>query len=48
MIGPEASVLIQEAANALAEGLGAASIAEKMHIFPSLSELIPEAIARAK
>ena len=48
IIGPEASVLIQEAANALAEGRGAAGITEKMHIFPSLSELIPEAIARAK
>lgn len=48
IIGPEASVLIQEVANALAEGRNAASITEKMHVFPSLSELVPEALSRAK
>jgi dihydrolipoamide dehydrogenase len=48
IIGPEASVLIQEVVNAVASKAGAASIINSMHIFPSMSELIPETLKRAE
>ena len=48
IIGPEASVLIQEVVNAVANKTGAASIINSMHIFPSMSELIPETLNRAE
>ena len=43
IIGPEASVLIQEVINAMTNKDSLKSITQTMHIFPSLSELIPEA-----
>ena len=43
VIGPEASVLIQEVVNAMALNQDYRTIADTMHIFPALSELIPEA-----
>ncbi len=48
IIGPEASVLIQEVVNAVANKARADSITDSIHIFPSLSELIPEALNRAE
>jgi len=48
IIGPEASVLIQEVVNAVASKAGGASIINSIHIFPSLSELIPETLNRAE
>jgi dihydrolipoamide dehydrogenase len=48
IIGPEASVLIQEVVNAVANKTGAGSIVNSMHIFPSMSELIPETLNRAE
>ena len=42
--GPEAAILIQEVANAMARGGDAKSITENMHVFPSLSEVVPEAL----
>ena len=42
IIGPEASILIQEVVNALARGGNVKSITDNMHIFPALSEIIPE------
>ena len=44
MIGPMASVLIQEVANTVAEKGNVKSITGKMHIFPALSEIIPETL----
>jgi dihydrolipoamide dehydrogenase len=44
IIGPEASILIQEVVNALARGGDVKSITDNMHIFPALSEIIPEAL----
>ena len=44
MIGPEASTLIQEVVNAIANKVSIKSITDSMHIFPALSELIPEAL----
>lgn len=48
IIGPEASVLIQEVVNAVANKTGAHSIVNSMHTFPSMSELIPETLNRAE
>ena len=48
IIGPEASVLIQEVVNAVANKARADSITDSMHIFPSMSELIPEALRKAE
>ena len=45
IIGPEASTLIQEVVNAVANKDSTESITKSMHIFPSLSELIPEALS---
>ena len=45
IIGPWASVLIQEVVNAVANQSDISSITESMHIFPALSELIPQTLA---
>jgi mycothione reductase len=42
IIGPEAAILIQEVVNAMARGGDVKSITDSMHIFPALSEIIPE------
>jgi dihydrolipoamide dehydrogenase len=42
IIGPEASILIQEVVNVIENNGSMDDITESMHIFPSLSELIPE------
>jgi mycothione reductase len=42
LIGPQASDLIQEVVNAMTHGLAARTIRESIHIFPAMSELIPE------
>jgi dihydrolipoamide dehydrogenase len=44
IIGPDAAVLIQEVANAMARGGDVKSITDNMHIFPALSEIIPETL----
>jgi len=44
IIGPEASVLIQEVVNIMANRGTIKSIADSIHIFPALSELIPETL----
>jgi mycothione reductase len=48
VIGPMASILIQEVANAVAAGADVKSITGRMHIFPALSELIPETLKNVK
>ena len=48
IIGPQAPELIQEVAYVVAHRETAASILETMHIFPTLSELIPEALNSLK
>jgi mycothione reductase len=48
IIGPEASILIQEVVNAVANHADADSIINSMHIFPSMSELIVETLSRAE
>jgi dihydrolipoamide dehydrogenase len=42
IIGPQAPELIQEVVNAMTKGLGAKAVTESIHIFPAMSELIPE------
>ncbi len=42
IIGPEAAILIQEVVNAMARGGDVKSITDNMHIFPALSEIVPE------
>ncbi len=44
LIGPEASALIQEVVNAMANKDNVKSISDSIHIFPALSELIPETL----
>lgn len=44
IIGPHASILIQEVVNAVAAGSNVQSITDSMHTFPALSDLIPEAL----
>lgn len=44
IIGPHASILIQEVVNAVAGGADVNSITGSMHTFPALSDLIPEAL----
>jgi pyruvate/2-oxoglutarate dehydrogenase complex dihydrolipoamide dehydrogenase (E3) component len=44
IVGPDASILIQEVVNAIANKVSIKSISGSMHIFPALSELIPEAL----
>ncbi len=48
MIGPEASTLIQEVVNAMANEESVESITRSMHIFPALSELVPETLSNLK
>jgi dihydrolipoamide dehydrogenase len=48
IIGPEASMLIQEVVNAVANKAGADSIVNSMHIFPSMSELISETLSKVE
>jgi len=48
VIGPMAPVLIQEVANAVAAGGDVKSITDRMHIFPAMSELIPETLKSVK
>jgi dihydrolipoamide dehydrogenase len=45
IIGPHASMLIQEVINAVAAGGNVESITGSMHTFPALSDLIPEALS---
>jgi mycothione reductase len=42
IIGPEAAILIQEVVTAMARGGDVKSITDNMHIFPALSEIVPE------
>jgi dihydrolipoamide dehydrogenase len=42
IIGPHAAMLIQEVVNAVANKADVKSITGSMHIFPALSDLIPE------
>ena len=44
IIGPYASHIIQEAVHAMAGGADVASITSTMHAFPTLPEIIPEAL----
>ncbi len=44
VIGPYASFIIQEAANVIADRGSVNAIIDKMHTFPTLPELIPEAL----
>lgn len=44
IIGPEASLLIQEVVNAVAHKSDISYITGSMHIFPALSELIPQTL----
>jgi len=48
MIGPEASTLIQEVVNAMANEESVGSITRSMHIFPALSELVPDTLSNLK
>ncbi len=48
ILGPLAPILLQEVVNTIANGGAADYITGSMHIFPELSELIPEALARLK
>jgi dihydrolipoamide dehydrogenase len=48
IIGPEASMLIQEVVNAVTNKAGVDSISNSIHIFPSMSELIPETLNKAE
>ena len=44
MIGPYASHIIQEAANVITDKGSVNAITGKMHTFPTLPELIPQAL----
>jgi dihydrolipoamide dehydrogenase len=46
IIGPDASILIQEVVNVVARRGKYQEITDAMHIFPALSELIPETLGR--
>ena len=48
IIGPEASLLIQEVVNAVAHKSDISYITGSMHIFPALSELIPQTLDNLK
>jgi len=48
IIGPGASLLIQEVVNAVANKSDVSYITGSMHIFPALSELIPQTLANLK
>lgn len=47
LIGPEAPLLIQEVVTAMTAGLTGTHIMKSMHIFPSLSEIVQEALGNA-
>ncbi len=44
IIGPDAPIIIQEVVNVIARGGAAEEIKESMHIFPSLGDLVTEAL----
>jgi dihydrolipoamide dehydrogenase len=48
IIGPGASVLIQEVVNAVAHKSDVSYITGSMHIFPALSELVPQTLGNLK
>jgi dihydrolipoamide dehydrogenase len=48
VIGPYASLIIQEAASVIADRGSMNAIIDKMHTFPTLQELIPETLGRLK
>jgi mycothione reductase len=48
IVGPDAAMLIQEVVNVVARKGDYRSITRAMHIFPSLSDLIPETFERLK
>jgi mycothione reductase len=48
IIGPQASILIQEVVNAVANGMTVESITGSMHIFPAMSEIITETLNNLK
>jgi mycothione reductase len=48
IIGPQASVLIQEVVNAMAGDGNLWSVAKGIHIHPALSEVVLKAFARLK
>ncbi len=48
IIGPEASTLIQEVVNVMVNDGNVESITKSIHIFPALSEVIPEALNNLK
>jgi dihydrolipoamide dehydrogenase len=48
IIGPEASLLIQEVVNVVAHQSDISYITNSMHIFPALSELIPQTLNNLK
>jgi len=48
IIGPEAMTLIQEVVNVMANGGSIESITRSMHIFPALSQLIPDTFSNLK
>ncbi len=48
IIGPEASILIQEIINAMVSETGFAPIAQAMHIHPALSEVVQNAIGNLR
>ena len=48
IVGPEASILIQEVVNAVANGMTVDSITGPMHIFPALSEIVTETLNNLK
>jgi mycothione reductase len=48
MIGPEASTLIPEVVNVMANEERIESITRSRHIFPALSELIPDTLRNLK
>ncbi|MBZ0154697.1 MAG: dihydrolipoyl dehydrogenase [Alphaproteobacteria bacterium] len=48
LIGPEAPLLIQEVVTAMTAGLTSTALTESMHIFPSLSEVVQEALGHAR
>ncbi len=46
--GPYAAHILQEAVNVMADKGGVKSIIEKMHAFPTLAELVPEALGNLR
>lgn len=48
VVGPEAPLLLQEVVTVMARGGGVEDITAGLHIFPSLSELVPETLKHLK